>query len=103
MTRYKITLQYDGSNYCGWQLQKSERTVQYFLEKALIKISSFVIYQSNYCKDAADQFLGSAAGKWSICNKCVDIDTFSPIACKKTDTIRLLIAGTHYQRERVWA
>ena len=39
MTRYKITLLYDGSNYCGWQLQKSERTVQYFLEKALIKIS----------------------------------------------------------------
>ena len=39
MARYKITLQYDGSNYFGWQLQKSERTVQYCIEKALIKIS----------------------------------------------------------------
>jgi len=39
LTRYKITLQYDGSNYCGWQLQKSEPTVQYFIEKALIKIT----------------------------------------------------------------
>ena len=39
LTRYKITVQYDGSDYCGWQLQKTDRTVQYCLEEALFKIA----------------------------------------------------------------
>ncbi len=34
--RYKITLQYDGSYFQGWQLQKTGRTVQGELEKALL-------------------------------------------------------------------
>ncbi|MFQ6613811.1 MAG: tRNA pseudouridine(38-40) synthase TruA [Fidelibacterota bacterium] len=33
--RYKIVLQYDGSQYFGWQLQKKERTVQGVLEAIL--------------------------------------------------------------------
>ena len=28
MARYKITLEYDGTRYAGWQLQKGEKTVQ---------------------------------------------------------------------------
>ena len=33
--RYKITLSYDGSRFCGWQLQPDVTTVQGCLEKAL--------------------------------------------------------------------
>ncbi|MCC7505620.1 MAG: tRNA pseudouridine(38-40) synthase TruA [Saprospiraceae bacterium] len=32
--RYKITLEYDGSRYAGWQIQKEDRTVQGELLKA---------------------------------------------------------------------
>jgi len=39
LTRYKITVQFDGSAFYGWQLQQSDRTVQFSLEKALIKIT----------------------------------------------------------------
>ncbi len=35
MTRYKITIEYDGTNFCGWQKQKSGLSVQEVLEKAL--------------------------------------------------------------------
>ena len=31
--RYKITIQYDGSYFSGWQLQKNQSTVQGLLEK----------------------------------------------------------------------
>ena len=33
--RYKIKLSYDGSAFCGWQIQNNARTVQGELEKAL--------------------------------------------------------------------
>ncbi|MBU1100721.1 MAG: tRNA pseudouridine(38-40) synthase TruA [Bacteroidetes bacterium] len=28
MKNYKLTIQYDGTNYAGWQIQKSEKTIQ---------------------------------------------------------------------------
>jgi tRNA pseudouridine38-40 synthase len=33
--RIKLTLAYDGTNYCGWQIQKNDRTVQQVLQDAL--------------------------------------------------------------------
>ena len=33
--RHKIRLLYDGSAFCGWQIQNNARTVQGELEKAL--------------------------------------------------------------------
>ena len=39
MSRFKLVCQYDGSNFSGWQLQKTKRTVQGELEKALTKLN----------------------------------------------------------------
>ena len=39
MARYKIIIQYDGTGFRGWQLQKNERTIQGELELALSKIN----------------------------------------------------------------
>ena len=33
--RYKITIEYDGTNLLGWQKQDEGVSVQYYLEKAL--------------------------------------------------------------------
>ena len=33
--RYKIILSYDGSSFCGWQVQNGAPTVQECLQKAL--------------------------------------------------------------------
>ncbi len=38
MSRIKLTLAYDGTDFCGWQLQPRERTVQGELEKSIMKI-----------------------------------------------------------------
>ena len=38
MNNYKLTIQYDGTNYAGWQIQKEERTVQAEISRAIEKI-----------------------------------------------------------------
>ena len=38
MSRYKITVQYDGTNYFGWQYQPNVMTVQGLLENVIRKV-----------------------------------------------------------------
>lgn len=35
MPRIKLTIEYDGTSYCGWQLQKKDKTIQGEIERAL--------------------------------------------------------------------
>ncbi len=39
MMRYKLTIQYDGTDFCGWQTQKNGVSVQQTLSDALAKIA----------------------------------------------------------------
>ena len=39
MTNIKLTIEYHGLPYCGWQHQKNEKTVQGEIEKAIFKFS----------------------------------------------------------------
>ena len=43
MKRVALLVQYDGSNYSGWQRQNNATTVQEILEKALFKITNHVV------------------------------------------------------------
>ena len=38
--RYALCVEYDGSDFSGWQTQNGQRTVQYELEKALSKVAN---------------------------------------------------------------
>ncbi|WP_336278740.1 tRNA pseudouridine(38-40) synthase TruA [Bartonella sp. CB175] len=39
MPRFKLTLEYDGSNYAGWQRQEGLQTIQGVLEQAIFRFS----------------------------------------------------------------
>ena len=39
MVRIKLTVEYDGLNYCGWQIQNNLKTVQSAIEVAIYKLS----------------------------------------------------------------
>jgi tRNA pseudouridine38-40 synthase len=43
MTRYRLTVSYDGSAYAGWQIQPNGVTVQALLEQALGRLSGSVV------------------------------------------------------------
>ena len=43
MKRVALLVQYDGSNYSGWQRQNNATTVQEILEKALFRITNYVV------------------------------------------------------------
>lgn len=39
MTNIKLTIQYDGTNYCGWQKQNNGKSIQEEIEKAIHRIT----------------------------------------------------------------
>ena len=39
MKRIKLTVAYDGTDYCGWQIQKNGITVEEVLNKALSRLT----------------------------------------------------------------
>ena len=39
MSRYKLTIEYDGARYAGWQRQDNARTVQQALEEAALALN----------------------------------------------------------------
>lgn len=45
-TRYKVTIQYDGTNYSGFQIQPKDRTVQGDIEKALKTMTKGIAIKS---------------------------------------------------------
>ena len=64
MHRYKIVIQYDGSFFKGWQLQKGQKTVQGEIENALMiiaKSKSRIIVKGSGRTDAGVQALGQVA------------------------------------------
>lgn len=48
MPKYKITLEYDGTNFCGWQEQANKITIQGLLQEIILKITkeSAVVFAS---------------------------------------------------------
>jgi tRNA pseudouridine38-40 synthase len=60
MTNIKLTIEYHGSPYSGWQSQKNEKTVQGEIEKAIFKFSGDkTIIQGAGRTDAGVHALGS--------------------------------------------
>ena len=39
MKRVKLTIAYDGTNYCGWQIQPNGITIEEVLNRALKKLT----------------------------------------------------------------
>lgn len=63
MARFKVTLEYEGTRYSGWQVQKNARTVQGELQRALGSVlasSAFELYGAGRT-DAGVHALGQVA------------------------------------------
>lgn len=60
--RIKLTIAYDGTNYCGWQIQKNGLSVQQVLEQALKQVTGEEIHVTGASRtDAGVHALGNIA------------------------------------------
>jgi glycosyltransferase involved in cell wall biosynthesis len=84
---------YRGWHGDGWQLENTPRA-------RLLHTADHVIYQSAFCKLAADRFYGARDERFEILHNPVDIRRFAP-APAPTRPLTLMLAGTQYQRYRV--
>jgi tRNA pseudouridine38-40 synthase len=72
---FKLTIEYDGSCYCGWQRQKSEPTIQEEIEKALNKMTGQTIsLKGSGRTDAGVHAYGQVAN--FSCNTSLTADVF---------------------------
>lgn len=62
MARFKLTLEYDGTPFCGWQRQADRMSVQQALEEAIARFSGeIVVTQAAGRTDAGVHALGQVA------------------------------------------
>lgn len=68
----------------------------------LLREADFVVYQSEFCRQSADHFLGPSTAPSRVLFNPVDLREFtSGSHAMPIKTWRLLTAGTHYQPARV--
>lgn len=62
MRRVKLTVAYDGSGYCGWQIQPNGRTIESVLDDAIEKLTGEKIHVTGASRtDAGVSALGNVA------------------------------------------
>jgi len=84
---------YAGWHGPGWEAVNAPMT-------ALLETADHVLYQSRFCKDAADRFLGSAGSPNEVLYNPVDTARFTPASAAKRP-LTLLLGGTQDFRYRV--
>ena len=94
----KVVLNQDGVAYPAWTGDHQRINSEL---KNVLNLADLVIYQSQFCKKTADYFLGVAPAIQTVMNNCVDVTTFCQRQKVISRDITLLVAGSHYQRERV--
>ena len=65
--------------------------------------ADYIFYQSDFCRQCADRFLGPVHSPGEIAFNCVDTAHFSPAATPDLSVCRLLAAGSHYEPYRVFS
>jgi len=100
----KVVLNQNGVAYPGWY-GKGWQQANGPMQK-ILHMSDHVVYQSAFCKQAADRFLGPRVGAADILYNPVDTAFFSPAVdqpTEKTEDVNLLLAGSHQSFYRVRA
>ena len=97
--RAPVVLNQDGVGYPGWAGDRTE-DVNRPLRRALLA-ADHVLYQSEFCKRAADELLGEPRGGWELLPNAVDVERFTPAAHAPPGGPVLLLGGDQTQAYRV--
>jgi glycosyltransferase involved in cell wall biosynthesis len=97
--RAAVVLNQNGVAYPGWHGPGWEEVNAPMT--ALMPLAAHVFYQSQFCKDTADRFLGVRPARWEILHNAVDTSRFAPAESRSGRPLTLLLGGTQYARYRV--
>ncbi len=97
--RVPLLVNQNGVGYPGWAGEGTEafnRPLRRILSQA-----EHVLYQSEFCKRAADEWVGQPAGSWEILHNAVDVDRFTPADRPPEGGPVVLLGGDQYQAYRL--
>jgi glycosyltransferase involved in cell wall biosynthesis len=93
-----VVVNQSGVAYPGWAGEATERINRPF-RRALLA-ADHVLYQSEFCRESAEQFLGTPRGSWEVLYNAVDVEHFAPDG-PPPDGSMLLLGGDQTQAYRL--
>jgi glycosyltransferase involved in cell wall biosynthesis len=94
-----IVLNQDGVGYPGWAGDGTEAFNRPL--RRVLSVAEHVLYQSQFCKRSADEFLGPPQGSWEVLYNAVDVERFVPAERPPDGGPFLLLGGDQYQAYRL--
>jgi glycosyltransferase involved in cell wall biosynthesis len=94
-----VVVNQSGVAYPGWAGARTDEINAPF-RRALLA-AGHVLYQSDFCKRSADEFLGEPRGSWEVLHNAADVDHFTPAATSPAGPPVLLLGGDQTQAYRV--
>lgn len=97
--RAAIVVNQDGIAYPGFAGDRAD-ALNEPLRRAVLA-ADHVVYQSEFSKRSADEFLGLPRGSWEILHNAVDVEHFKPAVGRPTGSPVLLLGGDQTQEYRL--
>ena len=94
-----IVVNMDGVAYPGWAGEQTEDLNGPY--RRALRAAKHVLYQSEFSKSSADEFLGAPPDSWEILYNAVDVNHFTPAAEPPPDGPVLLLGGDQTQAYRL--
>jgi glycosyltransferase involved in cell wall biosynthesis len=97
--RAPIVVNQSGVAYPGWAGAETEAINREF--RRVLLAAEHVLYQSEFCKRSADEFLGEPKGSWEVLYNAVDVEQFTPGVSPPAEPPVLLLGGDQTQAYRL--
>jgi glycosyltransferase involved in cell wall biosynthesis len=97
--RAPILLNQNGVAYPGWAGSRTDELNDRL--RTVLRRADHVVYQSEFCKAAADRFLGAPPAGWEVLHNAVDTREFAPAEEPPAGPAVLLLAGDQFQPYRL--
>lgn len=94
-----IVVNQSGVAYPGWAGDETRAINRQF--RTALLAAQHVLYQSEFCKRSADEWLGEPRGTWEVLYNAVDVAHFTPADVELGAAPVLLLAGDQTQEYRL--
>lgn len=98
--RASVIVNQDGVAYPGWAGDRTDELNR--RNRDVLLAADYVLYQSEFSKRSADEFLGEPRGSWEVLYNAVDVERFRPREERRNASPPvLLLAGDQTQAYRL--